>query len=151
MRLSKIQTGTKIIGAFAAVSAAIVVICAVALWRMQAADSLTRDLVDSKLASQQLTAELLGVARLNGVRTGAIARSDSLEAGDYFQSQLTQGDKIEAALAARLDMLASSPEERRLADQARSARRPTWPCASRCSRPRTSARPRKSNNWHRPA
>jgi methyl-accepting chemotaxis protein len=118
MRLSKIQTGTKIIGAFAAVSAAIVVICAVALWRMQAADSLTRDLVDNKLASQQLTAELLGVARLNGVRTGAIARSDSLEAGDYFQSQLTQGDKIEAALAARLDMLASSPEERRLADQA---------------------------------
>jgi methyl-accepting chemotaxis protein len=118
MRLSKIQTGTKILGAFAAVSAAIAVICAVALWRMQAADSLTRDLVDNKLASQQLTAELLGMARLNGVRAGAIARSDSLEAGDYFQAQLVEGDKIEAALAARLDTLMSSPKERRLADQA---------------------------------
>jgi methyl-accepting chemotaxis protein len=118
MRLSRIQTGTKIIGAFAAVSAAIAIICAVALWRMQAADTLTKDLVNNKLASQQLTAELLGMARLNGVRAGAIARSDSLEAGDYFQAQLTQGDKIEAALASRLKAMPSSADERRLADQA---------------------------------
>jgi methyl-accepting chemotaxis protein len=118
MRLSTFQTGTKILGAFAAVSAAIVLICAVALWRMQAADSLARDLVDNKLAGQQLTAELLGMARLNGVRAGAIARSDSLEAGDFFQAQLTEGDKIEAALAARLHTLVANPEERRLADQA---------------------------------
>jgi methyl-accepting chemotaxis protein len=118
MRLSALQTGTKIIGAFAAVSLAIVVICAVALWRMQAADSLTRDLVDNKLASQQLSAELCGMARLNGVRAGAIARSDSLEAGDYFQAQLTQGDKEEAALAARVKTLAANPEEQTLVAQA---------------------------------
>jgi len=118
MRLSSIQTGTKIIGAFAAVSAAIVVICIVALWRMQATDALTKDLVDNRLASQQLSAELLGMARLNGVRAGAIARSDSLEASDYFQAQLTQGDKEEAALEARLKAMPSSLEERRLAEQA---------------------------------
>ncbi len=118
MRLATLQTGTKIIGAFAAVSAAILVICAVALWHMQAADALTRDLVDNKLASQQLTAELRGMARLNGVRAGAIARSDSLEAGDYFQAQLTQGDREEAALAKRLQALAATPQERRLGEQA---------------------------------
>jgi methyl-accepting chemotaxis protein len=118
MRLSKLQTGTKIIGAFAAVSTAIVIICIVALWRMQAADALTDDLVHNKLAAQQLTAELLGMARLNGVRAGAIARSDSLEAGDYFQAQLTRGDKDEAALAARLNTLIAAPDQRRLAEQA---------------------------------
>ncbi len=118
MRLSKLQTGTKIIGAFAAVSAAILVICVVALWRMQAADALTDDLVHNKLAGEQLTAELLGMARLNGVRAGAIARSDSLEAGDYFQAQLAQGDKDEAALEARLTALVSNPDERGLAAQA---------------------------------
>jgi len=118
MRLSQLQTGTKIIGAFAAVSAAIVVICIVALWRMQATDALTNDLVHNKLAGQQLTAELLGMARLNGVRAGAIARSDSLEAGDYFQAQLSRGDKEEAALEARLRALVSTPDERKLAEQA---------------------------------
>jgi methyl-accepting chemotaxis protein len=118
MRLSTLQTGTKILGAFAAVSAAIAVICAVALWRMQAADALTNDLVNNRLARQQLTSELLGVARLNGMRTLAIARSDSLEAADYFQAQLAEGDKEAAALEARIKALPSGADERTLLDRA---------------------------------
>ena len=58
MRLAHLQTGTKILGAFAVVSLAIVIISIVALWRMHAADALTNDLVNDKLARQQLTAEL---------------------------------------------------------------------------------------------
>jgi methyl-accepting chemotaxis protein len=122
MRFSSIQTGTKILGAFAAVSAAIVVICMVALWRMQAADAITRDLVDNRLARQQLTSELLGMARLNGAHAIAIARSDSLEAGDYFQARLDQGEKDAAALASRLAALPSEPGERALMARAASAR-----------------------------
>jgi hypothetical protein len=122
MRLSSIQTGTKIFGAFAAVSAAIVVICAVALWRMAAADALTHELVEKRLARQQLTSELLGMARLNGTHAVAIARSDSLEAADYFQARLSQGDKDEAALQTRLDTPASKPDERTLMARAASAR-----------------------------
>jgi methyl-accepting chemotaxis protein len=118
MRFSSLQTGTRILGAFAVVSAAILIISAVALWRMQAADTLTRDLVNNKLARQQLSSELLGMARLNGQRAVSIARSDSLEAADYFQAQLTQGEKEAAALEARLGKLASSPAERTLAQQA---------------------------------
>jgi methyl-accepting chemotaxis protein len=118
MRLSKLQTGTKILGAFAAVSAAIAVICAVALWRMQAADALTNDLVNNRLARQQLTSELLGMARLNGVRTLAIARSDSLEAADYFQAQLAQGEQEAAALESRIKALPSGFDERTLLDRA---------------------------------
>jgi methyl-accepting chemotaxis protein len=117
MRFSQLQTGTKILGAFAVVSLAIVLISIVALWRMQAADALTNDLVNNKLARQQLSSELLGVARLNGVRAVAIARSDSLEAADYFQAQLNQGDKDAAALEARLTALAMSADERALADR----------------------------------
>jgi methyl-accepting chemotaxis protein len=122
MRLAKLQTGTKILGAFAVVSAAIAVICAVALWRMQAADALTRDLVNNRLAGQQLSSELLGVARLNGMRAVAIARSDSLEVGDYFQAQLGQGEQEAGKLESRIAALATSADERKLQQQAATAK-----------------------------
>jgi methyl-accepting chemotaxis protein len=118
MRMISLQTGTKILGAFAAVSAAIVVICAVALWRMQAADALTNDLVNNRLARQQLSSELLGMARLNGVRALAIARSDSLEVADYFQAQLSQGEQEAAALESRIASLPSGGDERTLFERA---------------------------------
>jgi len=118
MRLSQLQTGTKILGAFAVVSLAIVIISIVALWRLQAANAIANDLVNDKLARQQLTAELLGITRLNGMRAVAIARSDSLEAADYFQAQLGQGDKNAAALAGRLAALPTAPDERALVDAA---------------------------------
>jgi methyl-accepting chemotaxis protein len=117
MKLSRIQTGTKILGAFAVVSLAIVIVSIVALWRMGAADATTRDLVDDKLARQQLTSELLGVVRLNGVRAVSIARSDSLEVGDYFQAQLSSGEKTAAQLEARLAALPVSPDQRVLLDR----------------------------------
>ncbi|NIA54958.1 HAMP domain-containing protein [Massilia sp. TW-1] len=118
MRLAHLQTGTKILGAFAVVSLAIVIISIVALWRMHAADAITNDLVNNKLARQQMTAELLGLTRLNGTRAVAIARSDSLEAADYFQAMLTQGDKNAAALASKLGVLPSGLDERALIDAA---------------------------------
>jgi methyl-accepting chemotaxis protein len=112
MRLSQLQTGTKILGAFAVVSLAIVIISIVALWRLQAANAIANDLVNDKLARQQLTAELLGITRLNGMRAVAIARSDSLEAADYFQAQLGQGEKNATALEAKLAALPTAPDER---------------------------------------
>jgi len=118
MRLSQIQTRTKILGAFAVVALAIGLIASVALWRMDAADALTSDLVNNKLAHQQLTAELLGVARLTGVRAVAIARSDSLEAADYFQAQLNQDDRMVVELETRMAAQAASRAERALVDAA---------------------------------
>jgi methyl-accepting chemotaxis protein len=118
MRLSQLQTRSKILGAFAVVSLAIVLTCAVALWRMQAADAITSDLVNNKLARQQLSSELLGMARLNGQRAVSIARSDSLEAADYFQVQLAEGEKEVAGLETRLGALESNQAERSLAEQA---------------------------------
>jgi len=114
MRLARLHTGTKLLASFAIVSLLIVVIAVVAVWRMHTADALTADLVDDKLAKQQLVSDLLGLERLNGSRTIAIARSDSLELADYFQAQLAEGRKLCAAVTTKLDKLPASERERSL-------------------------------------
>jgi methyl-accepting chemotaxis protein len=114
MRLAQLNTSSKLIGAFGILSLVIVIIAAVAVWRMHAADVITSDLVDDKLAKQQLTSDLLGIARLNGSRAVSIARSDSLELGDYFGAQLAEGGKIATGIEARLAKLPVSSQERSL-------------------------------------
>lgn len=111
MRLLKLHTGTRILGSFAIVSLVILVIVGNALWRMHAADALTADLVQDKLAKQQLASDLLGLERLNGSRTVSIARSDSLELADYFLAQLADGRKQAAAIEARWARLPASERE----------------------------------------
>ena len=111
MRTLKLHTGTKILGAFAIVSLVIAVIVANALWRMHAADLLTADLVEDKLAKQQLASDLLGLERLNGSRTVSIARSDSLELADYFLAQLAEGRRQIAAIEAKWTTLPASERE----------------------------------------
>ncbi|MCC2972072.1 methyl-accepting chemotaxis protein [Massilia sp. IC2-476] len=118
MSLAKLQTGTKLLGAFGIVSFLILLLSAVALWRMQSTDRLTHDLVYDKLAKQQLSADLLGVERLNGSRTIAIARSDSLELADYFGAQLAHGKKAAAAIEAQLARLPLSAREASLLAEA---------------------------------
>ncbi len=85
---------------------------------MQATDALTTDLVNDKLAKQQLTSDLLGIERLNGSRTISIARSDSLELADYFQAQLATGAKAAAGIEAALAKLPQTGDERTLVDTA---------------------------------
>ena len=111
MRLAKLQTGTRILGAFGIVFLLLLILSAVALWRMQANDLLAADLVYDKLAKQQLASDLLGAERLNGSRTVAIARSDSLELADYFNAQLAAGRKNVAAIEAKLAGLPRSARE----------------------------------------
>jgi methyl-accepting chemotaxis protein len=114
MRLAPRNTFTKLIGAFGILSLVIVLIAAVAVWRMHAVDVITSNLVDDKLAKQQLTSELLGIARLNGSRAVSIARSDSLELGDYFGAQLAEGRKLAADIEAKLGKLPATVQERTL-------------------------------------
>ena len=118
MRLAPLNTFAKLTGAFGILSLVIVTIAAVAVWRMHAADVITANLVDDKLAKQQLVSDLLGIERLNGSRTVSIARSDSLELADYFQAQLAQGRDDIAAIEARLARLPVSARERALLQDA---------------------------------
>jgi len=114
MSLAKLQTGTRILGSFFLISLLIFVITAVALWRMNAVDALTRDLVNDKLARQQLSSDLLGVARLNGLRIMSVARSDSLELADLYKDQLRGGEQQAAKIEAALRALPASPDEQAL-------------------------------------
>ncbi len=104
MRLPKLQAGTTILGSFAVLLFVIAVISGVSIWRMHSANVVASMLVDDKLAKQQLASDLLGAAQLNGLLAVSIARSDSLELGDYYQAQLKMGEqraaKAESALAA---------------------------------------------------
>jgi methyl-accepting chemotaxis protein len=119
MRLAPRNTFTKLIGAFGILSLVIVLIAAVAVWRMHAADVITSNLVNDKLAKQQLTSELLGIARLNGSRAVSIARSDSLELSDYFGAQLAEGRKLASDIEAKLGKLPATPQEHTLIEGAR--------------------------------
>ena len=101
----QMNVGTRIVASFALVLAVMAGMTAVALWRLQAADSTTTSLVRDKLARRQLAADVLAAARLNGLRVAAAARSDSLEVGDYFLAQLAGGEREQAALEQRLGAL----------------------------------------------
>ena len=98
MKIIQLNTGARVMTSFAIVLLMMATMSVVALWRLQAADDAASSLVHNKLAKQQLVSEVLGLSRLNGNRTAAIARSDSLEVAEYFQAQLGAG---EAELAMR--------------------------------------------------
>jgi methyl-accepting chemotaxis protein len=114
MRLPPLQAGTKILAAFAIMLLVIATISAVALWRMHHADVIASDLVRDKLVKQQLTANLLATEQLNGLVAVSIARSDSLELADYYQDQLTRGDRQARAIEETLARMPMAPDEKQL-------------------------------------
>ncbi|GAB3433071.1 methyl-accepting chemotaxis protein [Massilia solisilvae] len=114
MRLPKVQAGTIIVGAFAILLAVITVISGVSIWRMYTADAIASDLVRDKLAKEQLTSEMLAVAQLNKLLAVSIARSDSLELGDYYQAELARGEKRAAEIEKAVAALPMQDAERQL-------------------------------------
>jgi methyl-accepting chemotaxis protein len=114
MKFLQPSTGARVAASFAALLLIMACMSAVSLWRLQTANDTTSNLVNEKLAKQQLASELLGYAQLNGLRAMSIARSDSLEVADIFQAQLSAGEKSQAALEARLAALPHNAEEQGL-------------------------------------
>jgi methyl-accepting chemotaxis protein len=112
MKLPHFSTGTRVLGSFSLVLIIMVVMTATSLWRQQAAEQAMTTLVEVHLARQQAWSEQLATARLNGARTSAIARSDSLEVADYFQAQLDAGEILLRQTEQRLAALSPGPEER---------------------------------------
>src|SRR4051812_28690463 len=112
MRPATLPIRARILAAFGVVMLIIVVLSSMAAWRLRDADRLATDLVADKLVRQQLAAGLIAEARLQGLTTVAIARSDSLEVADYFHAQLAQGAKQAARLMAALTKMPQDPDER---------------------------------------
>jgi methyl-accepting chemotaxis protein len=122
MKIPTLHTGARVVLSFTLVLLIMASMTVVALWRLQTADNTTASLVREKLARRQLTSELLGLSRLNGVRVAAVARSDSVEVGDYFLAQLGEGEKAQAVLEAKLARFAADPAERGLLARAAGAK-----------------------------
>jgi len=117
MKFIQLKTGPRVLISFAMVLFVMACITGIALWRLHAANDNTDYLVKDKLAKQQLASELLGTAKLNGNSAMSIAKSDSLETGEYFQAQLTLGDKAVERLLAQLAALPKNGTEAALFDQ----------------------------------
>ncbi len=124
MKIPRHTTGTRVFTSFAVVLVIMVAMTAISLWRQSGAEQAMSRLVNDSLAKQLLISEQLGAIQLNGVPAISIARSDSMELGDYFKQQLTAGERaqqqIEAALAklprdAREEALTRIVAERRTA------------------------------------
>ncbi|MGK5023350.1 methyl-accepting chemotaxis protein [Janthinobacterium sp. RB2R34] len=117
MKFTQLKTGPRVLISFAMVLFVMACITGIALWRLHAANDNTDYLVKDKLAKQQLASELLGTAKLNGNSALSIAKSDSLETGEYFQAQLNLGDKTVEQLMAQMKALPKNSTEAALADE----------------------------------
>jgi len=112
--LSKLRIAPRLFVSFFVVLLVMAAIAGIALWRLQAGNDIAGYLVNDKLSKQQIAADWLGAVELNGTRAVAIAKSDSLEVGEYFQKQLDDGDRIAAALQEKMQGTAMDSEEKTL-------------------------------------
>jgi methyl-accepting chemotaxis protein len=118
MKFMQERIGRKIGMAFGVILALLVIMTAIALWRLSTLADTSSDLVHNKLARQQQYAELLGLVRMNNLRTNAIARSDSLELADLIGAELAKGDEQAQAIERQLIATCQDPSERVLLDKA---------------------------------
>ncbi|WP_167225103.1 methyl-accepting chemotaxis protein [Massilia rubra] len=114
MKIPHFSTGTRVLGSFSLVLLIMAGMTGASLWRQHGAERAMTSLVQVHLARQQALSEQLATARLNGARTSAIARSDSLEVADYFQAQLDAGETALRQTEQRLAALSPGVEERPL-------------------------------------
>jgi methyl-accepting chemotaxis protein len=111
MKFPQLNTGMRVVASFAVLLLVMACMSGVSLWRLQSANDTASNLVNEKLARQQMTSELLGVTELNGLRAMSIGRSDSLEVSDIFQAQLNAGEKVAADMERKLAAMPASDDE----------------------------------------
>jgi methyl-accepting chemotaxis protein len=115
MKSFRLRVGPRVIASFALVLIVMAVITSIALWRLRAVHDMAEYLVDDKLVKQQLAADLMNAVNLNGLRAISIAKSDSDEVAQYFESQLGAGDKLVEDLRNKLFALQTNDVERSMA------------------------------------
>jgi methyl-accepting chemotaxis protein len=84
----------------------------ISLWRLKTVHDMAENLVSDKLAKQQLGADWLSLAAVNGMRAVSIAKSDSIEVMEYFLNGLSDGDKLERQAHGKLARLVLDDEEK---------------------------------------
>ena len=84
----------------------------ISLWRLKTVHDMAENLVSDKLAKQQLGADWLSLAAVNGTRAVSIAKSDSIEVMEYFLNGLFDGDKLESQAHGKLAELVLDDQEK---------------------------------------
>lgn len=84
----------------------------ISLWRLKTVHDMAENLVSDKLAKQQLGADWLSLAAVNGMRAVSIAKSDSIEVMEYFLNGLSDGDKLERQAHGKLARLVLDDAEK---------------------------------------
>lgn len=84
----------------------------ISLWRLKTVHDMAENLVSDKLAKQQLGADWLSLAAVNGMRAVSIAKSDSIEVMEYFLNGLSDGDRLERQAHGKLARLVLDDEEK---------------------------------------
>jgi methyl-accepting chemotaxis protein len=115
MKFFHLRVGPRVIASFTLVLIVMALITSLALWRLRAVHDMSEYLVNDKLAKQQIVSDLLNAIDLNGLRAMSIAKSDSLEVAQYFESQLAAGDKLIDELRNKLLALQADAVERSMA------------------------------------
>ena len=115
MNLPRITTGVRVFSSFAVVLLIMAAMTGLSLWRQNGAEQAMARLVNDSLAKQLLMSEQVGAIHLNGARALTIARSDSMELGDYFKVQLEEGERVEKRIEGALAALAYDAREHKLA------------------------------------
>ncbi|WP_194724692.1 methyl-accepting chemotaxis protein [Noviherbaspirillum malthae] len=110
------HVGTRLLFAFAIILTFLTFTTGLSVWRLFSVNSMAKILVNDKLANQRVVAEWDAAVSLNATRVIAIAKSDSLELGDYFDQQLKAGERVIADHAAAARKGATTAEERTLID-----------------------------------
>ncbi|WP_168798746.1 methyl-accepting chemotaxis protein [Herbaspirillum sp. ST 5-3] len=114
-RLARIET--RLMLAFACILALMTFTTGLSVWRLYSVDRMAKVLVNEKLAGLQRVASWQNAVALNATRATAIAKSDSLELGDYYEKQLVDGDRLITELGASIRKSASSAAEAQLMDR----------------------------------
>ncbi|HSY30029.1 MAG TPA: MCP four helix bundle domain-containing protein, partial [Burkholderiaceae bacterium] len=116
MKLSQLRIAPRLFLSFLVVLIVMAATTGIALWRLKAVNDMADYLVSDKLAKQQIAADWLGAVDQNGTRAVAIAKSDSVEVGDYFQAQLDAGDKSIGETQGKMHGLQKTAEENAMLD-----------------------------------
>lgn len=112
MHGSRLNIGPRVALCFAVILFIMVTALGISLWRLKTVHDMAENLVSDKLAKQQLGADWLSLAAVNGMRAVSIAKSDSIEVMEYFLNGLSNADKLESQAHGKLAHLELDNQEK---------------------------------------
>ncbi|QAA93396.1 methyl-accepting chemotaxis protein [Pollutimonas thiosulfatoxidans] len=104
--MNNLKIGTRLAVGFTFMLLLVAILAGIGLWRMQASDAMTDEILEIRLKNERLITEWRTQISLNAVRTVAVARTTNPGAIRYFEEQMAEAsarvDTLREALRANL-------------------------------------------------